>query len=92
MDPISNAMNVELLPLTQSDSWFQAAQVLDMSNVTLTDTGLCFFKFRKRAINYEEFLRYLEVFADTKRLKLDEIKYKLQTCVEPVHPQDEMME
>lgn len=89
IDPTSRAMGVELLPLTQIDKWLQAANVLDMISVTTTDTGLCFFKFRKRAINYAEFLVYIEDLAKFKQIDLDEVKLKLQSCVKPVHPDDQ---
>jgi hypothetical protein len=83
MDPISLAMNVELIPLSQCDQWFLSAQILDMNHITTTDTGLCFFKFRKRAINYEQFLKYINDLADTKKLDMDILMHKLQTCIKP---------
>ena len=88
MDPLSNAMNVKLLPLSQLDKWLKSAQILDMSRITTTDTGLCFFRFRKRAISYEEFLVYLKDLAAKKFLDLKELKHKLQTCGKPTHPRD----
>ncbi|OXU24814.1 hypothetical protein TSAR_016593 [Trichomalopsis sarcophagae] len=83
LDAISREMNVKLLPLSQIDKWLYKAQILDLHNVTTTDTGLCFFKFRKRAINYEEFLEYIRDLANIKKLKLDDIKHKLRTCALP---------
>ena len=88
MDPLSFEMNLELLPLSQIDVWMREAHVLDMDKVTTTDIGLCFFKFRKRAINYEEFLEYIEDLANTKQYDLEEMKNKLLTCNKPLRPED----
>lgn len=84
MDPLSNAMGKNLLPLSQSDKWLSKARILDMDKLTTTDTGLCFFKFRKRALNFEEYLSYLEDLANAKSLNLEDMKYKMQTVREPL--------
>lgn len=88
MDPISDAMEVNLLPLSQSDKWLSTAGILDMEKLTTTDTGLCFFKFRKRAISFEEYLSYLQDLAATKNLDLEALKLKMQTSQKPIHPRD----
>ena len=88
MDPLSDAMDVDLIPLSQSDKWLSAAGILDMKTVTTTDTGLCFFKFRKRAISFEEYLSYLEDLATTRNLDLEEMKFKMQRIKKPIHPRD----
>lgn len=83
MDPVSSSQNVELLPLTQSDKWLISARILDMVTLTTTDTGLAFFKFRKRAISYDEYLIYLDDLAATGNLDLEQMKLKMQSCVIP---------
>ncbi|XP_025602797.1 tubulin polymerization-promoting protein homolog [Athalia rosae] len=88
MDPLSNSLGLKLLPLSQSDKWLASAKILDMRKVTTTDTGLCFFKFRRRAITFEEYLTYLEDLAQTKGLNIDDMKFAMRRCGKPVHPQD----
>ena len=88
MDPTSYAMNADWLPLSQRDDWPRKAAILDSRNVTTTDTGLLLFKFRKRAINYEQFLQYIRELAETKDLDLDEVKEKLQSCPKPTNPHE----
>lgn len=88
MDPVSDAMEVNLLPLSQSDKWLSTAGILDMKKLTTTDTGLCFFKFKKRAISFEEYLSYLQDLATTKNLDLEAMKLKMQTSRKPIHPRD----
>ncbi|XP_012277050.1 TPPP family protein CG45057-like [Orussus abietinus] len=84
MDPLSNAMGVQLLPLSQSDKWLKAARILDMNKVTTTDTGLCFFKFRKRAISFEEYLVYLKDLAQSRGLNFEDMKYEMERSGRPV--------
>lgn len=83
MDPISFDQNIHLLPLSQSDKWLISARILDMVTLTTTDTGLAFFKFRKRALSFEEYLTYLKDLAESKNLSFEEIKYKMQICGKP---------
>ncbi|XP_076232904.1 tubulin polymerization-promoting protein homolog [Calliopsis andreniformis] len=83
MDPISSKQSVHLLPLSQSDKWLISARILDMVTFTTTDTGLAFFKFRKRALSYDEYLIYLENLAVAKNVDFEEIKYKMQICGKP---------
>lgn len=83
MDPVSSSRNMELMPLSQSDRWLISARILDMITITTTDTGLAFFKFRKRALSYEEYLMYLNNLAETHNLNLETIKHKMQMCGKP---------
>ncbi|CAL7942399.1 unnamed protein product [Xylocopa violacea] len=83
MDPISFEQNVQLLPLSQSDKWLISARILDMVTLTTTETGLAFFKYRKRALSFDEYLTYLKDLAESKNLDFDEMKYKMQTCGKP---------
>ncbi|XP_076221055.1 tubulin polymerization-promoting protein homolog [Nomia melanderi] len=83
MDPISSEYNLQLLPLTQSDKWLISARILDMVTLTTTNTGLAFFKFRKRALSYEEYLLYLEDLAKIGNLDFEELKKKLQASGMP---------
>ncbi|XP_078040757.1 tubulin polymerization-promoting protein homolog [Augochlora pura] len=78
MDPISHENKLHLLPLTQSDKWLISARILDMVTLTTTDTGLAFFKFRKRALSYEEYLVYLRDLAEIGNLDFEDLKQKLQ--------------
>lgn len=83
MDPISSNKNLQLIPLSQSDRWLISAGILDMVTITTTDTGLAFFKFRKRALSLEEYLMYLKDIAVSKNLNLEEMKYKMQISEKP---------
>ncbi|XP_026669982.1 uncharacterized protein LOC108625721 [Ceratina calcarata] len=83
MDPISFEQNVHLLPLSQSDKWLISARILDMVTLTTTDTGLAFFKFRKRALSFDEYMAYLKELAESKSLDLEEMQFKMQICGKP---------
>nr|XP_012144914.1 PREDICTED: TPPP family protein CG45057-like [Megachile rotundata] len=83
MDPVSSSRNLELIPLSQSDRWLISARILDMITITTTDTGLAYFKFRKRALSYEEYLIYLNDLAETHNLNLETMKLKMKMCGKP---------
>ncbi|KAK0078799.1 hypothetical protein PV326_009127 [Microctonus aethiopoides] len=87
-DPVSEVMDIDAISFSQLNRWLISAQVVDMSRVTTTDAFLCFFQFRKRAIEFDEFLLFLEDLADTKDLCLKTMKYQLQTCGKPPPPPD----
>lgn len=88
MDTISRAKEESLLPLSQIDQWLKDANILDMENLTTTETGLLFFKIRTRAIPYETFLVFLRDLAKLKNLNLQELREKLLLSKKPVHPDD----
>lgn len=88
MDPISRRMNVLLIPLSQSNKWLISARILDMDKLTTTNTGLAFFKFRKRALSYEEFLTYLKDLAMLYNLNFEDMKYRLQISGKPSNMHD----
>lgn len=81
--PIADIIDIYLLAFSQLNKWFVEAKVIDMSRVTTTDAFLCFFQFQKSAIDYDEFLIFLDDLTDIKKLDLDDVKFKLQTCVKP---------
>lgn len=88
MDPISHHMNVLSIPLSQSNKWLISAHILDMDKLTTTNTGLAFFKFRKRALSYEEYLTYLKDLAISYNLNFEDMKYRLQTSGKPSNIHD----
>lgn len=67
------------ITLTKLDKWLKQAQLID-KHLTMTDTGICFNKFRSRTISYSEFLVFLEDLSARKNIPLDEIKFKLVDC------------
>ncbi|XP_015108859.1 TPPP family protein CG45057 [Diachasma alloeum] len=83
LDPISDALSVNHLPFSVLSLWLESAKIIDMNRVTKTDAYLCFFKFEKRAINYEEFQIYLEDLAHERDLDLKDMKQRLKTCGKP---------
>ncbi|KAK4876814.1 hypothetical protein RN001_009320 [Aquatica leii] len=70
----------ERITLTNADIWLKQAKLLDGKLITLTDTGVCFYKMKKRTISYKEFLKFLEDLALTKKMDLSELKTKLCDC------------
>ncbi|KAL6447744.1 hypothetical protein ACFW04_000120 [Cataglyphis niger] len=83
MDPISQHMGVSLIPLSQSNKWLMSAGILDMIKLTTTNTGLAFFKFRKRALSYDEYLAYLKDLSTSYNLNFEDMKYRMQISGKP---------
>ncbi|KAJ8915061.1 hypothetical protein NQ315_014316 [Exocentrus adspersus] len=72
----------KMITLTQIDKWFKQADIFN-KELTMTDTGLTFIKFKVRAIPYHDFLKFLEDLANQKDIPVEQLKEKLQTCGVP---------
>ncbi|KMQ96020.1 serine threonine-protein kinase haspin-like protein [Lasius niger] len=67
----------------KSNKWLMSAGILDMIKLTTTNTGLAFFKFRKRALSYDEYLIYLKDLAKSYNLNFEDMKHRMQTSGKP---------
>lgn len=68
------------ITLRQIDKWFRQAKLFDKTNpnqLTTTDTGVQFFKFKKKHLTLDEFQKFLEDLCETKEIDLEEVKDKL---------------
>lgn len=70
------------LTLSQSDKWMKQAKVID-KKITTTDTGIHFKKLKSMKLSFEDYNKFLEDLAKTKKVELDEIKSKLANCGTP---------
>lgn len=70
------------ITIQQSDIWMKQAKIFN-KNITLTDTGKDFFKFRKRNLDYSTYLNFLENLAKLKDLNLNDFLIKLINCGMP---------
>jgi hypothetical protein len=71
------------ITLTQSDKWLKQAQIIDGKKVTTTDTGICFKKFRKQKLAFDDYNKYIDDLAKAKQLDAEDIKAQLAACVAP---------
>ncbi|XP_071052714.1 tubulin polymerization-promoting protein homolog [Onthophagus taurus] len=78
-----NKSDGKTITLSCSDRWMRQAKVLDMKTITTTHTGIAFNKFKTRAINYQNFLKYLNDLAASTDTDVEEIKEKLMACGMP---------
>ncbi|GLG98769.1 TPPP family protein CG45057 [Gryllus bimaculatus] len=69
--------------LTTSNRWMKLANVLDGKVLRETDTGRAFFKFKRRAISFDNYLLFLQDICEKKRLNINEIKEKMKNCPDP---------
>ncbi|CAH2007541.1 unnamed protein product [Acanthoscelides obtectus] len=67
------------ITIIQIDKWFKQAELFDR-RLTMTDTGVLFNEFESRTITYPQFLIFLDKLNKQKKIPLDVIKEKLQTC------------
>lgn len=70
------------LTLSQSDKWMKQAKVID-KKITTTDTGIHFKKLKSMKLSFEDYNKFLEDLAKTKKVELEEIKSKLANCGAP---------
>lgn len=57
-------------------------QVID-KKITTTDTGIHFKKLKSMKLTYEDYNKFLDDLAKTKKVELDEIKNKMANCGAP---------
>ncbi|XP_026479318.1 TPPP family protein CG45057-like [Ctenocephalides felis] len=69
--------NGETITLTQSDKWMKQAKVIG-KEITTTDTGICFGKFKSRTLTFENYLKFIDDLALSKNVDSKEIKAKLK--------------
>lgn len=70
------------LTLSQSDKWMKQAKVID-KKITTTDTGIHFKKLKSMKLSFEDYNKFLEDLAKTRKVELDEIKSKMANCGAP---------
>jgi len=74
------------IKLSQSDKWFkQAGVIAPKGGVSTTDTGIAFKKISKNApkLSFQDWNRYLDEIANTKKLDVSTVKTKLVDCGDP---------
>lgn len=70
------------ITLSQSDKWMKQAKVID-KQITTTDTGIHFKKFKLQKIGLSDYKKFLEDLAKTKNIPMGDIVTKLSTCGTP---------
>lgn len=72
----------KLITLSQSDKWMKQAKVID-KQITTTDTGIHFKKFKAMKISILDYNKFLDDLAKTKKVELAQIKQKMANCGAP---------
>ncbi|XP_052872795.1 tubulin polymerization-promoting protein homolog [Anopheles cruzii] len=70
------------LTLSQSDKWMKQAKVID-KKITTTDTGIHFKKLKSMKLTIDDYNKFLDDLAKTKKVELEEIKSKMANCGAP---------
>ncbi|XP_015116999.1 TPPP family protein CG45057 [Diachasma alloeum] len=68
--------------LSQSDKWMKQAQVFD-KKITTTDTAICFNKFKRKALDVENYQKFIDDLAQSKGIDPKIIRDKLTSCGAP---------
>ncbi|XP_041986371.1 tubulin polymerization-promoting protein homolog [Aricia agestis] len=71
------------ITLSQSDKWMKQAKVIDGKKITTTDTAIHFKKLKSMKLGVDDYQKFLDDLAKSKKVELDEIKKKLTTCGQP---------
>lgn len=59
------------------------AKVIDGKKITTTDTAIHFKKLKSLKVGIEDYQKFLDDLAKSKKIELDDIKRKLTTCGQP---------
>lgn len=79
-DPKSDGKQITL---SQSDKWMKQAKVIDGKKITTTDTAIHFKKLKLVKLGIDDYQKFLDDLAKSKKIEVDEIKKKLTTCGQP---------
>ncbi|XP_028172577.1 TPPP family protein CG45057 [Ostrinia furnacalis] len=79
-DPKSDGKHITL---SQSDKWMKQAKVIDGKKITTTDTAINFKKLKSLKVGLEDYQKFLEELAKSKKVEVEDIKKKLTTCGQP---------
>nr|XP_021181421.2 tubulin polymerization-promoting protein homolog [Helicoverpa armigera] len=79
-DPKSDGKTITL---SQSDKWMKQAKVIDGKKITTTDTAIHFKKLKTLKLGIDDYQKFLEDLAKSKKIEVDEIKKKLTSCGQP---------
>ncbi|CAH2039584.1 unnamed protein product, partial [Iphiclides podalirius] len=79
-DPKSDG---KLITLSQSDKWMKQAKVIDGKKITTTDTAIHFKKLKSLKVGVDDYQKFLDDLAKSKKVELEDIKRKLTTCGQP---------
>lgn len=70
------------ITLSQSDKWMKQAKVID-KQITTTDTGIHFKKFKSLKIGFADYKKFLEDLSKTRNVPMGDIVSKLSNCGAP---------
>lgn len=59
------------------------AKVIDGKKITTTDTAINFKKLKSIKVGIEDYQKFLEELAKSKKVEVEDIKKKLTTCGQP---------
>ncbi|KAG7296155.1 hypothetical protein JYU34_021254 [Plutella xylostella] len=79
-DPKSDGKHITL---SQSDKWMKQAKVIDGKKITTTDTAIHFKKLKIIKVGLEDYQKFLEDLAKSKKIEVSDIKKKLTSCGTP---------
>lgn len=71
------------ITLTNIDKWLKEANIIDGKNVSTTDTGILFHRFKCKTIDFKQFLQFLDLLAKENRLNIGNLKDKLSKIGAP---------
>ncbi|CAH0402191.1 unnamed protein product [Chilo suppressalis] len=68
------------ITLYRSDYWMRQSKILDDRRVTMTDTGILWWKFCKTELNYDEWYEFLTDLCDAKNLDQEYVETAMTNC------------
>ncbi|KAI8430583.1 hypothetical protein MSG28_000805 [Choristoneura fumiferana] len=68
------------ITLYRSDYWFRQAKLLEDRKLTMTETGILFYKFSKTELNWDEWNEFLSDLCELKGYDEEQLKETLTNC------------
>ncbi|CAO1343788.1 unnamed protein product [Diamesa serratosioi] len=85
-EQVYSSDNIYSMTLSQSDLWFKQAHVLQKKVLSLTDTGMCYSKFKKFALTKKDYIKFLRQLSDQKQVDNDKLMEQLLNAGLPEIP------
>ncbi|XP_049885400.1 tubulin polymerization-promoting protein homolog [Pectinophora gossypiella] len=68
------------ITLYRSDFWFRQSKLIDDRKLTMTDTGLVWFKWCKTELDWDEWCQFLQDLCVEKELDYEFVEMSLTNC------------
>ncbi|CAK1554724.1 unnamed protein product [Leptosia nina] len=77
---LDNKRDGTTITLYRSDFWMRQAKLMEDRKLTMTDTGVLFYKFSKSELNWDEWMEFLSELCALKDMDEEKVQEALTNC------------